>query len=246
MMENEKTVPADQEEQKALGRVLLAKDTPIEEIMKQTTLSKPAILGLKGALIKANKRLEQPSKPALLKAKPSEAISEPQIENEADFQPQPEGDNFHDLSHSTPSGIPEGYALKPALTPSEWNELAKLDKSKLMSMVTELKASNSSLQAQAHMQKHNGDQAHKPDDSPLTQRELIQYAQTQKLLDSRTPTKTTENLTEDKIERIVERAIQRSEKGDPVEKALDTVGKLYSKLPKRTKRHKIHGKSLKP
>jgi rubrerythrin len=141
-----------------------------------------------------------------------------------------ETEEIHEDSHSTP----------PSFSRPGGIELLEEDRASIRKLVSktahgplEVIWDNAATRQRQRMNNNghnnNGHDSHRVDDSPLTQRELIQFAQTQKLLDSLTPTKPTENLTEDKIERIVERAIQRSEKGDPVEKALKTVGELYDK-----------------
>ena len=69
--------PSSQEASKELARSLLIEGASVEDVMGKTTLSKPAILGLKGAIAKAKKRLVQ-------HASPTEAISKPQFSIQAE------------------------------------------------------------------------------------------------------------------------------------------------------------------
>lgn len=124
MSENNK-IKNEPLEAKQLARSLLAQGLPVEDVMAQTTLTKPVILGLKGSLIKAQKRLVQASKPAYKQANPTEAISKPQLkiqaENEADIYPEGEGDLDSSISslpskpHNThmPDAIPQNLDLGP-------------------------------------------------------------------------------------------------------------------------------------
>ena len=85
-MENEKTVkgetqapapttpasPNNLEERRNLAKVLLGNNTPLETILAQSGLSKEAVFGIKGSMVKQAKRLET-----------TEADSKPQIEIQA-------------------------------------------------------------------------------------------------------------------------------------------------------------------
>lgn len=175
------------------------------------------------------------------------AFPDAEPETEVNDTPELEGEvsDSHSRSPSSVSSLPEGYFPRAGLTPEEWKELSSLDKPKLMSKVAELKAANSSLQVRAHLSSGNGDghgsslSFYDEEMKKLEvehqkilndqEREYASSLREQKMRD-RVGNRGSENLTEDKIERIVERAIQRSEKGDPVEKALETVGKLYSQV----------------
>jgi hypothetical protein len=144
-----------------------------------------------------------------------------------------EGESVHEFP-PPPSSIPNGYVLKPALTPAEWGELAKLDKPKLMAMVTELKAQNSSLQAQAVMGKGNGDSAsHVGSESYIDALgrlvdKVAMQKQAERIVDKMFPeekknddvTRKLERL-EDKIERLA------SPKEGNLDKAVDAIGKVY-------------------
>lgn len=73
---------------KETARSLLQAGTSIEEVVAKTTLSKPAVLGLKGAMVKAEKRLLRAVKPTN-EAK-ANSNSKPQIENQAETKPEEE------------------------------------------------------------------------------------------------------------------------------------------------------------
>lgn len=81
------TEPSGQEAQKKLARTLLEQGVSIEEAMAKSGLSKPACQGLKGVLVKAQKRLIQASKPAHKRLEPTEANSEPETEFQAEDEP---------------------------------------------------------------------------------------------------------------------------------------------------------------
>jgi hypothetical protein len=154
-MSEEKPEDAHGETSKELARSLLKEGATIDDAATQSGLNRNTVLGLYSALVRANKRLKVANK-----------RTEAGTEQENDFQAQNQADQFEGatggLASSPPvpsslQNVPSGYVLKPALTPSEWKELAALDKGKLVALVADLKASNSSLQAQAVMPKGNVD-----------------------------------------------------------------------------------------
>jgi len=105
--------------------------------------------------------------------------------------------------------VPEGYVLRPGITPEQFAKFSKMKKEELVAQLVESESERTSLRSQVQLRKGDGEEQHsKYVEPPLTTRETIQYAQTQKLLEALT-NKPNEGLTEDKIERIVERAIDK-------------------------------------
>ncbi len=107
------TEPSDQESRKKLARTLLEQGVSIEEAMAKSGLSKPACQGLKGVLVKAQKRLNT-------RSEPTEAISKPEIqiqaEDELDTEPYQIGGEAEVgvVSHPSPtSSSPSSLDEKP-------------------------------------------------------------------------------------------------------------------------------------
>ena len=163
-MENETPLPADIEAQKELARSLIEQEVPFAEVVTKTGLKESIVRGIKGSMVK---KLVRDSQVTNIDSKKFE--EENRVENEIQVQNHNDSEFFksqtleggqrsnESMSHAPPSGTIPGYSLQPSLTPSQWAELSKLDKTALMKKVTELQAQNSSLQASAHLQPNNGD-----------------------------------------------------------------------------------------
>jgi hypothetical protein len=167
---------ADGDDQKELARTMLKEGASIEDVMSETTLTKPAILGLKGALAKANKRLVHASKPAYEPANPTEAETKP----ESAIQAESEGDVGEGCVNAPiPSSTitPENFISRPALTREEWTRYSKMKVVDLVSEVADLKAQNASLQGLAQSRRGNG-HGNNGHEQPLSQREMLSYLQT--------------------------------------------------------------------
>jgi len=175
------TEPSDQEAQKKLARTLLLEGASVEAVMSKTTLTKPVILGLKGGLIKAQKRLVQASKPAQKWLEPTEAKTKPENEFQAEDEPETdlsEGAGSHTpslnltsanqaqaetletiggegVSHPSPS--PSNFVLRAAMTREEWTKYSKMKTADLVSEIADLKAQNSSLQGVGQTRRGNGE-----------------------------------------------------------------------------------------
>lgn len=72
--------PSSREASLNMARSLFQEGADVESVMAKTGLSKPACLGLKGSLVKASKRLNA-------RSTPTEAISKPETEVQANSEP---------------------------------------------------------------------------------------------------------------------------------------------------------------
>lgn len=100
-MEERNEIPIAREDPKELAKTLLAQGASVEAIMGQTTLTKPAILGLKGALIKAQKAQERLTQ--------SQANSKPEIPFQAENEANPDIEGEVDLHSSSTSPKPQQF-----------------------------------------------------------------------------------------------------------------------------------------
>jgi ribosomal protein S27E len=112
---NNSTEPVSQEDNLELARSLLKQGSSIEEVVASSGLNRNTVLGLKGAIVRANKRLEAASKP-------TEAETKPQIQIQAENKPQE--NKTIPSEPARPSGAVE-------VSPQFWDELDELDKKSL-------------------------------------------------------------------------------------------------------------------
>jgi hypothetical protein len=141
-----------------------------------------------------------------------------------------------------PTQIPDGYALKPSLTPEEYQKFAKMDKPALLSEVVNLKATNSSLQARAILRKGDGESPSQYGSNNYIDAlgrlvdKVAMQKQAERIVEKMFPSENNETLDrkfeklEDKIERLAEKP-----KTDNLEKAVQVVGDIFEKALGRGK-----------
>jgi len=146
---------------------MLRSGAHIDDVVAASGLGRQTVLGLKGAIIRAHKRLNAHSERLNAHSERLEAETE---RLEAETEPEiPQSSTHVETDVETPlstrviesnAQIPQGYVLKPGLSSQEWTELSKKDKASLVGMVGELKAQYQSLQTQMVMGKGNGGDHH--------------------------------------------------------------------------------------
>ena len=141
-----------------------------------------------------------------------------------------------------PTQIPDGYALKPSLTPEEYQKFAKMDKPALLSEVVNLKATNSSLQARAILRKGDGESPSQYGSNNYIDAlgrlvdKVAMQKQAERIVEKMFPSENNESLDrkfeklEDKIERLAEKP-----KTDNLEKAVQVIGDIFEKAQGRGK-----------
>jgi len=148
-----------------------------------------------------------------------------------------------------PTQIPDGYTLKPSLTPEEYQKFAKMDKPALLSEVVNLKATNSSLQARAILRKGDGEPSQYGSNNYIDALgrlvdKVAMQKQAERIVEKMFPSENNESLDrkfeklEDKIERLAEKP-----KTDNIEKAVEVIGKIFEKAqgnqPQQAQRHPL-------
>ena len=140
-----------------------------------------------------------------------------------------------------PTQIPDGYTLKPSLTPEEYQKFAKMDKPALLSEVVNLKATNSSLQARAILRKGDGEPSQYGSNNYIDALgrlvdKVAMQKQAERIVEKMFPSENNESLDrkfeklEDKIERLAEKP-----KTDNLEKAVQVIGEIFEKAQGRGK-----------
>ncbi len=164
------------EENLDLAREMLRSGAQIENVVAASGLGRQRVLGLKGSLVKASKRLEVANK-----------RSEAENERETGFQAENEPDGNIGVgmgSHvSAPIVTPEApatFVVRPSLTREEWTKYSKMKTADLVSEIADLKSQNVSLQGVAQTRRGNGGGHDSYAENPYAQK-ILQIAEAKEL-----------------------------------------------------------------
>jgi hypothetical protein len=175
---NNKLERSSEEESLDMAKNMLKQGAQIENVVAASGLGRQRVLGLKGSLVKASKRLEAANKR-------TEAENERGTEIQAENEPDSNIGAGAASSHVVPAPIvtpeaPATFVVRPSLTREEWSRYSKMKVVDLVSEIADLKSQNVSLQGVAQTRRGNGGGHDSYAENPYAQK-ILQIAEAKEL-----------------------------------------------------------------
>lgn len=210
----DKTQPSEQPSLED-ARTLLLQGAPVDDVVARSGLSRAKVLGMKGAIAKAAKRLKAANKPTKEETKPQ---SEIQAENKPQLEATMRNDG-HDIEESSP---------RQSFPSDLLDTLGYYQKMPAKDAIIQLVKENSMLKGQVNRNNGHGTAPfYYPNSEGELEHEMaenIKWKRYKGMMGEDT-------LTKDDVERIIEKAVIKSQKeGSSDLKGVDYVLKLIEIL----------------